>query len=460
MIWNRLLMYALFTIGITGSSVYAVMYVLVHFLKIRNPYFLLSWQKVVVTAFTFPAVFCAAFLSRVNWGGRSFGTIGIFWTVRSPGMDEICLILEIVWLAGLLVKAVNAAGAQRRLRLIWKENQPVHNGRWEAIFEEYRERFGLPEIGFFQNGLIPSPVSAWQNGPMIVIPDKEYTEKEICMILAHEMNHIKYRDLFWRKYALVSLWINWYNPLVHLLFEQMVSQQEIACDMRCSSSPDFSQKEYGCFLVSLTDSEAGNLCLTSLFESKKILIRRLQMMTQARKVKKPNRWKVIITCAALITASLIPAGAVSAQVMETEEQRMFSQETVSDHSMVKAENTGVEIREKAGTDVTEADLTEKNQERSNTVFIDDNIPANTRVIYRYENLSAGDKISISAGCKDVDATFRVGVKEQNRGDLSYIEGKDVIIYIYEVTEDGSYSAYVENRSSKTLKITGSAIYQY
>lgn len=460
MVWNRLLMFLLFTLCITGSISYAVVYLLEHAFKVKNPYLILAWQKTILILYAVPVLFCVLFLGKLDYGA-TIGIKGPFWTDRSKLVDKICMAAEIIWVCGFLAQALETLRWKRQLDSIWANNRMVRNRNWNRIFEEYRQRFQFSKVEFYQNNQLRSPVSAWYGGHMIVIPVQEYTDKEICMILAHEMNHIKYKDLFWRRLALVFRWINWYNPLVCLFQKEMIYQQEVICDLRSGAySRDFTQKEYGYFLVSLTDSDFGHMPLTALCESKKTIIGRLQMMTQAKKFKKPKKWTVAVTCIGLTISSLVPSGIVSARVIAAEENRIYASEVEQQYVMEDLENSGEVKTGIADGNVTEIDLSKDVSERSSTVSIDSKIEKSTRVLYQYKKLTSGDKIIISTSCKDENAIYRIGVKNKDTDTLSYVEGKGVLTFTYSVTADGNYSAYVENRSDQTIAVSGSAIYEY
>lgn len=458
MVWNRLLMFLLFTLCITGSISYAVVYLLEHAFKVKNPYLILAWQKTVLILYAVPVLFCALFLSKLDYGA-AIGIKGPFWTDRSKLVDKICMAAEIIWVCGVLAQALETLRWKRQLDSIWAKNRMVRNRNWNRIFEEYRQRFQLSKVEFYQNNQLRSPVSAWYGRHMIVIPVQEYTDKEICMILAHEMNHIKYKDLFWRRLALVFRWINWYNPLVCLFQKGMIYQQEVMCDLRSGAySADFTWKEYGYFLVNMTDNEFGCMPLTALCESKNTIMGRLQMMTQAKKFKKPKKLAVVVTCVGLGVTSLIPSGIVSARVIAAEENRIYATEVEHRYVMEDLENSGEVKTGIADGNVTEIDLSKDISERS-TVSIDSRIEKITRTLYQYKKMTSGDKVIILTSCENENAVYRIGVKNEDTGELSYVEGKGVSTFTYSVTADGNYSAYVENRSSQVIAVQGSVTYK-
>ena len=88
-------------------------------------------------------------------------------------------------------------------------------------------RFHLRRLMLYENDSVLSPVSIKHRGYIIIIPKKRYSEKEYRMILEHECNHIKRRDVIWRKMAVIAECINWYNPLVKWVSRQLIYYQEV-----------------------------------------------------------------------------------------------------------------------------------------------------------------------------------------------------------------------------------------
>lgn len=183
------------------------------------------------------------------------------------------------------------------------------------------------------------------------------------------------------------------------------------------------------------------------------------MMTQAKKMGKTKWWLVAAACTGLAVVTLIPSGIASAQVIAWEEQRIYDSEIAVEVPMQDMENTHEEHTEYADMTVTEIDLSEEVSGHANATNIDREIAANTRMLFASRTMSAGDKVYINTSCENENAVYRIGVKNNNTGKVSYVEGTDVLVYTYTVQANGTYAVYVENRSSKDIKVTGTATYK-
>lgn len=458
MVWIRLLLFCLITLGLTGTTAYAVMQILCLLQRNRNPFLLLVWQKVVMILYCVPVLFGGLCLSRLEYVNAEWRMTGLFLTDTSSFISKIFLGIGLIWLTGVLIGIGNMAVKLYRLSCTWKGNIAVEEPEWISLIEEYKEKFNLRGVEVCQNDLLVSPVTSGCLKPKIVLPYEDYTEKQLRMILEHEMNHIRSHDLLWRKIGLLAVWIQWYNPLTYFLSNQLVYQEEVVCDLKSSrNNPYFTQKEYGYFLAGLADNNFSNMSSIALCESEKAVIRRIETMAKVGNVSKPTKWKVALSCLGLVVMSLVPAGTASAQAVKAQEAGIQVAEEVG--------NSGVDDSQKvmqgiADPNVDEIDLTGAPAARSKYVTLDGTIKANTRVLYGYHDMVAGDTITITANCEDSSITYRIGMKNRTTNTIYYKEGSGTLGVSFTIPEDGSYTAYVENMSDSSMYVKGSAGYEY
>ncbi len=78
---------------------------------------------------------------------------------------------------------------------------------------------------------IQSPFILGVISPRIYMPSF-VTKEEIPFILAHETEHLKYRDHWWKPLGFVLLALHWFNPLVWAAYILLCRDMELACDER------------------------------------------------------------------------------------------------------------------------------------------------------------------------------------------------------------------------------------
>lgn len=125
------------------------------------------------------------------------------------GLDAV---LACFWVVGMLVLFVYAVISYVKLRYIIKESVKREDNLW--ICEEIQTPFIL--------GMIR---------PQIYIPSY-IEEKHIPYIVAHEKEHIRLKDHWWKPVGFALLTVHWFNPFVWMAYILMCRDIELACDER------------------------------------------------------------------------------------------------------------------------------------------------------------------------------------------------------------------------------------
>ncbi len=82
----------------------------------------------------------------------------------------------------------------------------------------------------YRTSSINSAIIAGIIKPAIFIPDIDYKNDMLEMVLYHELVHYKRKDILYKFILMVSCCLHWYNPLVWLMDRQAQKDIEIACD--------------------------------------------------------------------------------------------------------------------------------------------------------------------------------------------------------------------------------------
>lgn len=102
------------------------------------------------------------------------------------------------------------------------------------------------------------PIAVGLRNGVIIIPDRDYTEKELELVIRHECTHIKNRDLLIQLLTNVLCAIYWWNPAVYLFRKDLEQYFEIRCDKTVTAG--MSKKETAEYLdVLLKIYNAGQL---------------------------------------------------------------------------------------------------------------------------------------------------------------------------------------------------------
>lgn len=460
MVWIRLWLSCAAFLSAAGGISYGLVKLSERLWKPANPVLLLTLQKLVLVLYWVPVSFAWICLKRISYENKILSYKGEFVCSTVPSMTDAFYLLGSLWLAGFVLSIVRFAVRQHRLSVLMRGNVPVEQPRYLAVFEECRRQAGLGAVVLCQNDRLSSPITAGFFRQQVILPFAAYTDAELRMIYEHELTHIQHRDLFWRLFALATSWVHWFNPVIYLQQGELDCLQEMVCDLSIAVKNEYyTKKEYAAFLVKLTEPEIVNACTTALIRNKSQTIRRIQIMAKTKELRKPKKFVAGISCAALAVLTLIPATAVSAKAAKLQEDWIRAEEVDTIAEPQDFSDPSVEEHRFDDGSVEEIDGSQEVLPYSSTVNLEKIIDANTRYLYQYQRMSAGDSISILASCDDDSVTYRIGIKNKETGDMTSMTGTGILNHEFKISESGTYTAFVENNNNLPIKVTGAAVYK-
>lgn len=132
-------------------------------------------------------------------------------------------VIAWIWMTGILALLIYACVAYRKLRHTIRECMQREDGLW--VCDGIQSPFIL--------GLVR---------PQIYLPSY-IEENHIPYIVAHEKEHIRCKDNWWKPLGFILLAIHWFNPLVWAAYILMSRDIELACDERVIRSMQAEDKK-------------------------------------------------------------------------------------------------------------------------------------------------------------------------------------------------------------------------
>ncbi|MFN3650216.1 MAG: M56 family metallopeptidase [Armatimonadota bacterium] len=236
-------------------------------------------------------------------------TIG---SAPSPKPLPVATWLFAAWLAGVCWCALRLWGDWVQARRLARSSRPAGDAV-TRIWAELCARNGVgsaPPVREVPG--LPSPLLLHGLRPVVLVPAglaAEWPEGEIRLMLAHELAHLRRRDLWWSWLPAAAHCLFYFHPILWLANREWRLAQEIACDelaLQMTSSP---AAPYGAMLVKLalrpTSSRRLGLAAVDA-DSPKTLERRLIAM---RRMNSTGKRRLLLSAglAALAgTAILLP----------------------------------------------------------------------------------------------------------------------------------------------------------
>ncbi|MFM1654821.1 M56 family metallopeptidase [Brevibacillus sp. B_LB10_24] len=160
----------------------------------------------------------------------------------------------------------------------------------------------------------PMLMGLWK--PAVVLPDTPFGEKELAMILSHELVHLKRGDLLMKLIVLAANAVHWFNPAAYSLNKQLDMLCELSCDEKVVQDMDReSRRLYGETLLAMLEygvTQRNVVCTSNFCNSKKNMKRRLLNLMN---VKKTNKSMIMLSLVA--TISMAGIGGLVASAAES-----------------------------------------------------------------------------------------------------------------------------------------------
>lgn len=158
--------------------------------------------------------------------------------------------------------------------------------------------------------------------PMIIIPDKAFSEKELEMILTHELTHYKHCDLWIALAASLAGCAHWFNPAAHFIGKSITEICELFCDETVVKRLNPADKKaYGNLILSVIEKELDSKLAytTSMASAKQSIQNRLRRIVEFKMPTKASTVAGIMMVCAFSVSSLTALGfETAAEVMPEE----------------------------------------------------------------------------------------------------------------------------------------------
>ena len=387
-------------------------------------------------------------------GDSFFGTPIIFWII------QIALIVWLIGMVCVIVRKLKDSYEERKAHeLKMKNNMPFRADEYRAMLSRMYPHRNWKRTQFCTNFLTRSPVVVGKFSPVIIIPERKYSEFQIQVILMHEGMHIVRLDNLAKQISSVLIYINWFNPYLKSYTKELDEWADIACDISvCKRFFGGNSKEYYIALMAAKTSghSVVNPFVSHLNKSNESIKRRMMYMKKW-KDSRSKRFVSAILMATLIMGSSVTAFAASSQVAGTQndvyretcesEQNASDFESSTEIHMIPADQVDEEKWNEAV--VYEEDLLEPLTVQKNFTWT---VPADNFARSAGFIKQKGGQIVVSCYLYS-ELNHRVGIRRPDGSQL-YVIGTHQVTATFPCEKTGTYYVYVENMGRVDIKASG------
>lgn len=235
--------------------------------------------------------------------------------LSQPGQQRFGTFIFLGWLAGFAIFTSPLVVAWLRLRRKLADCEEASDAQLCQLFSEVCNQWRFqtrPKLLILQDAISPFVVGILR--PRIVLPaliaDRMSSDQLKC-ILAHELAHVRRRDVLLQWIVLMVRSVYWFHPCAWLAGRQMQLCREAACDDVAARNLDQeARRQYGLAMLGLVrDAESLRLATSfcGLFGTAGTIRYRIQRLASA-----PNNSRLANLTAILLVIGVVVLGLTDA----------------------------------------------------------------------------------------------------------------------------------------------------
>ncbi|WP_434752177.1 M56 family metallopeptidase [Paenibacillus amylolyticus] len=220
------------------------------------------------------------------------------WTIPST----VAYVLLGAWGVGVLVYSTWQIYCYRKFTIELKRTRTdvQENSEAALLLPIMKKKLRIRRhVQLAYSPILRSPVLVGLTKPIIYLPLSGTIHLDMRLVYHHELTHLKHKDLWVKAITLFVSALHWFNPLVHLLRQEIHTWSEFSCDEKVVREMSLEdRRRYGETILKVVAGARSlpvQFC-SSLSGEGKQLKRRLTMMLDVKKMNKKHR---MITIGAL-----------------------------------------------------------------------------------------------------------------------------------------------------------------
>lgn len=165
--------------------------------------------------------------TRIFSGGKVYRYLYLLITQEIGFNLSTRTLLLVIWLIGTIYFTCRYCIHYYRLRKLFHGLANCNDIKIKDIMQDL-DNGGTTKV--VRSNIIQTPCCFGIIHKMIVLPQKDYSDKDLYFILLHESAHLKNHDILTKVLINLLCAIYWWNPFVYILKKDLNQSLEIRCD--------------------------------------------------------------------------------------------------------------------------------------------------------------------------------------------------------------------------------------
>jgi len=237
----------------------------------------------------------------------------------------------LVWMIGMAWGCGSLWLAWRQTRRLWSTSRAVDTPAVQDDLRELAQALRLFRPPQARMSPTEGPLVLGLRRPTIILPAAYLTadRRTLRMMLAHELAHVRNRDLAWGWVMAAAELCLFFHPLVRWAAREWRLAQEMACDTVALAATGVTETAYGEMLVEAS-TQANNaahpvLVAVGISESFTQLSRRLRAMTERTHLTRRQWLTLSAVLGVLLAAVFIPWRLAAQDIADTQKTMTVDQ---------------------------------------------------------------------------------------------------------------------------------------
>lgn len=462
MVWMSNVFAALVLMDITGTVFFIVGLIFGKVWFDNDVRWLRFQTMAVLIAYGAPFVYLVLCAEQWLASGRKAGSWANLFA-NTPITRQVFAVLGCAWIAMFLGLLLYRLYRYLGWMQVCKGNIPEEDEEVQELFDSICAELGISgKVTLCRNDSVNIACVTYHHGPVVILPFERYGEREISVILYHELCHYVEHDILFKTFAIVISLLHVFNPAVHILLEQMTLLCEESCDrLACEKGKEkYSERQYFQIVFDMltSDRKRERYQLFSLADTASRYERRLKSMKKYHEKRYVKKGAVLVLSACFLLGSSMTALAAGEGLTDTYED--------------VAVESSEQIDEAIEQQILEELSAQYDLDSVNIVWVGDEgiapcghtpinwvVPANTiyTTVTGFKK-NVGETVSIALSSSPESIEIHAGLQ---RPDLTmrYVKAGGTIGHTFTIDQDGKHYFYVYNPDQNNeVTVDGSVVY--
>lgn len=215
-------------------------------------------------------------------------------------------VLSLVWILGAVAFLLyHFTGYLLFRRAVRRFSRPVEDERILAIWNAVRgEMHVVRPVRLLSCKKVQSPMTTGFFRPVLLLPDLDFRDGDLAMVLKHELVHVKCGDIWYKLLMVCANAVHWFNPLVCFMAAASDRDLEMSCDSSVTRNADvlFRRQYSEAILTAVRKGRGRRTVFSTYFDGgKKAMRERLvNIFDMSRK-----RRGALALCAVIVIAGIL-----------------------------------------------------------------------------------------------------------------------------------------------------------